>query len=388
MQSHTAVAMFQSFISTLRQRSCRHRFSRQLAASSARRSLHMVSTAEKAVSVVESGDCVFIHGAMNTPQALIRALAGRAGPELKDVRTVSIHTEGDVNPLVAPEAAVSFRHNALFCGPNVRRAVNEGRADFTPCFLSDIPNFFRKRVIPVDVAMVKVRFVAWVGGEGWLCGGWFVLSLCLVTHLCACTLRFIVRARACAIADAVPLYECNVWIRTSPPDRHGYCSLGTSVDVACAACEVATTIIAEVCPDVPRTHGDSLLHESRISFGFENTKDPVWHSGEAAPSTVHREIGNHVAGVINDYACIQAGIGNIPDATFLSLRDRKGLGIHTEMFSDSLLDLMEAGVVTNERKKVFPGSTSFDLEQCVALFSVAAAGVGSPFDSNRHVLDS
>ena len=263
----------------------------------------MVS-ADEAVHVVRSGDSVFIHSAMNTPHLLVEALARRAAPagstspsDLRDVTTVSIHTEGD-NPLVAEEAATTFRHNALFCGPNVRKAVQAGRADFTPCFLSEIPAFFRQGVLPVDVALVKL----------------------------------------------------------SPPDNHGYCSMGTSVDVTVAALERAATIVAEICPHVPRTHGDGSVHVSRLA-AVVDSPEPVWHAAPASPSELHREIGRHVASVINDGACVQAGIGNIPDATFLCLGDRKDLGIHTEMFSDSLLHLIEAGVVTNEHKKVFPGKT-------------------------------
>mmetsp|Transcript_9494 Transcript_9494/g.35543 ORF Transcript_9494/g.35543 Transcript_9494/m.35543 type:complete len:454 (-) Transcript_9494:297-1658(-) len=276
-------------------------------------------SADEAVEVVKSGDSVFVHGAAMTPTHLVKALAGRAHPSLTDVKVVSIHTEGE-NPLVAPEAEVSFRANALFMGANVREAVAAGRADATPCFLSEIPSFFRKDIIPVDVAMIQV----------------------------------------------------------SPPDKHGYCSLGTSVDVAVAACEKASTIIAQVNPNVPRTHGDSLIHVSFIEAAVE-VNDPVHHDSAPEILDIHHKIGANIAALVEDGATIQAGIGVIPDAALLALKDHKDLGVHTEMFSDGLLGLVKDGIVTNKFKKNYSG-------KIVTSFSVGSRDLMDFVDDNPDVL--
>ncbi len=251
-------------------------------------------SAEEAVSVVKSGSRVFIHSVAAAPRRLIEAMTARA-PELRVVEIVSLHTEGDA-PYAAPELQKSFRVNALFVGANVRRAVEEGRADYLPVFLSEVPSLFRSGILPLDVAMIHV----------------------------------------------------------SPPDRHGFCSLGVSVDVSRAAVQSARTVIAQVNPRMPRTHGDGLIHVDQI--------DAMVEVDEAIPaipppviSEQERAIGRHCAELVDDGSTLQIGIGAIPQATLAALVDHHRLGVHTEMLSDGIVDLVEKGVVTGEAKRVHPG---------------------------------
>ncbi|WP_242394333.1 acetyl-CoA hydrolase/transferase family protein [Anaeromyxobacter oryzisoli] len=251
-------------------------------------------SAEEAVAVVKSGDRVFVHSVAAAPRRLIDALTARAG-ELRVVEIVSLHTEGDA-PYAAPEHARSFRLNALFVGANVRAAVDEGRADYLPVFLSEVPRLFRAGILPLDVALVHV----------------------------------------------------------SPPDRHGYCSLGVSVDVSRAAVQTARTVIAQVNPRMPRTHGDGLIHLDAIDY-LVDVDEPI-HELPALPiSAVEQAIGSHCAELVDDGACLQLGIGAIPQATLAALGDHQRLGIHTEMLSDGIVDLVEKGVITGEMKRVHPG---------------------------------
>ncbi|HEX6203373.1 MAG TPA: acetyl-CoA hydrolase/transferase C-terminal domain-containing protein [Thermoanaerobaculia bacterium] len=254
---------------------------------------HPVS-AEEAVRVIRSGDRVFLHTAAAAPLRLIEAMTARAD-ELSAVEVVSLHTEGPA-PYTAPEHAGSFRLNALFVGPNVREAVNDGRADFVPVFLSEIPQLLRGRALPVDVALVHV----------------------------------------------------------SPPDRHGFCSLGVSVDVSLAAVETARRVVAQVNPRMPRTHGDGMIHVDRLHALVE-VDDELPERTPGPLSDVERAIGRHVASLIEDGATLQTGIGAIPTAVLASLGDHRELGVHTEMFSDGVIDLVERGVITGSRKKVHPG---------------------------------
>lgn len=251
-------------------------------------------SAEEAVAVVKSGDRVFIHSVAAAPRRLIEALTARAG-ELRVVEIVSIHTEGDA-PYAAPEHAKSFRLNALFVGANARTAVEEGRADYLPVFLSEVPRLFRAGILPLDVALIHV----------------------------------------------------------SPPDRHGYCSLGVSVDVTRAAVQTARTVIAQVNPRMPRTHGDGLIHLDAIDYLVE-VDAPIHEMPAVALSEVERAIGSHCAELVDDGACLQLGIGAIPQATLAALGDHQRLGIHTEMLSDGIVDLVEKGVITGEMKRVHPG---------------------------------
>jgi acyl-CoA hydrolase len=254
------------------------------------------------VELVRSGDRVYLHEAAMAPLELMEALVRRA-PELRDVETVSIHTEGPA-PHVAPGLEGHIRHNALFVGSNVRQAVNEGRADYTPVFLSDIPALFHGTDLPLDVAFVQV----------------------------------------------------------SPPDRHGFCRLGVSVSVARAAVDNARTVIGLVNPRVPLTLGNSAVHISRFAALVE-TDRPLPTLAPGPISEISEQIGQHVASLIPNRATLQLGIGAIPDAVLSCLTNHEDLGIHTEMFSDGLLALAERGVITNRYKATWRGRvvTSFAL---------------------------
>ncbi len=246
-------------------------------------------TADEAVRLIRSGDRVYIHEAAMAPHELLDALARRA-PELHDVETISLHTEGPA-PHASPEVAGHIRHNALFMGKNVRDAVNEGRADYTPTFLSEIPRLLTQGPLKPDVALIQV----------------------------------------------------------SPPDPHGFCRLGLSIACARSAVDSAPTVIALVNKQVPRTLGNSAVHISRFASIVEvdrplpTVRPPVLGETEQA-------IGRHVADLIPDRATLQMGIGAIPDATLACLTDREDLGIHTEMFSDGLDALANTGVITNRFK--------------------------------------
>lgn len=248
---------------------------------------------EEAVSCIKSGDRVFIHSVAAAPHQLIRAMTNRA-PELKDVEVVHIHTEGDA-PYVAPEYAGSFCTNCMFVGANVREALTTGRADYIPVFLSEVPALFRQKILPIDVALIQV----------------------------------------------------------SPPDKHGYCSLGVSVDVSRAAVQMAKHVVAQINPNMPRTHGDGLIHISRIDAMIE-VDDPIPEVIPRPLTEVEKAIGKNIAGLVDDGATLQMGIGAIPDAVLASLTNHKNLGIHTEMFSDGLIELVEKGVVNGKKKKKHP----------------------------------
>jgi 4-hydroxybutyrate CoA-transferase len=271
-------------------------------AGSARRQRPPVLTADEAVRLIEPGDRVYLHEVAMTPHELLEALVRRA-PELSAVEVVSLHTEGPA-PHVAPELAGHMRHNALFVGANVREAVNDGRADYTPVFLSQVPEMFTDGRLPLDVALLQV----------------------------------------------------------SPPDQHGFCRLGTSIACARAAADHARTVIALVNPRVPRTLGNSAVHIRRFAAMVE-TDRPLPTVEPPAIGEVERQIGEHVAALVPDRATLQMGIGAIPDAVLSCLDDRKDLGVHTEMFSDGLLALAEAGIVTNRFKTTWRGRivTSFAL---------------------------
>ena len=250
-----------------------------------------ILSAPEAVACIRSGQQLFVQGGAATPTALLVALTARAS-ELTDVGVVHFHTEGPA-PHLAPEMAGRFRHRALFIGANAREAVNEGRADYVPVFLSDVPELFSTGVLPLDAAFINV----------------------------------------------------------TPPDAHGYCSLGTSVDAALAATHAATTVIAQLNPSMPRTLGDSFIHVDEIDFAVVVDQPP--HAHRPAPiGDVERRIGELVADLVPDGATLQMGIGSIPTAVGLSLLDKHDLGIHTELFTDPVLDLVEAGVVTGAAKEI------------------------------------
>jgi acyl-CoA hydrolase len=264
---------------------------------------HIYISGEEAVKAIKPGNRVFIHGGAATPHHLINKMVERAS-ELWNVELVSISLQGNIS-FADPKYKDSFFINSLFVSAPVRKAVNDGRGDYVPVFLSEIPNLFRRNVLPIDVALVQV----------------------------------------------------------SPPDKHGFCSLGVSVDVAAAAIKCAKHVIAQVNPRMPRTHGDSMVNvKSFNSMVYAEQELPEITSDEGKSEVIDL-IGKNVASLIEDGATLQTGIGSVPDAVLACLGDRKGLGIHTEMFSDGVLPLIEKGVITNEFKKKHRGkiATAFIL---------------------------
>ena len=246
---------------------------------------------EEAVKVIKSGDKVFVHGGAATPHYLLRKMVERAN-ELSNVELISISSQGPA--LFAEEKyRNSFYINSLFVSANVRAAVNSGRGDYIPVFLSEIPNLFKRNIISLDVALVHV----------------------------------------------------------SPPDEHGFCSLGVSVDVAATAVKTAKYVIAQINPNMPRTFGDGQVHVDDFDaiVQADDQLPEVVSAGSDSP--VFMKIGKFCADLIEDGATIQTGIGAIPDAVLASLSGHKELGVHTEMFSDGILPLIEKGVITNEHKK-------------------------------------
>jgi acetyl-CoA hydrolase len=254
-----------------------------------------VTSAEEAVKEIRSGDRVWVHPGCNTPTRLLEAMVARA-PELEDVEVVHILTLAEA-PYADPGMEGHFRHRSLFTGGNVRQAVNEGRADFVPIHLHDIPALISRGQMPVDVALVHI----------------------------------------------------------SPPDEHGFCSFGVGVDATKTAVEHARTVIALINRQMPRALGDSFVHVSKLGKVVEVDDPLIEHPMSPEVSDVARKIGENIASLITDGATIQMGIGEIPDAVLDFLEDKKHLGVHTEMFSDGLVDLFEAGVVTNERKTLHRG---------------------------------
>jgi 4-hydroxybutyrate CoA-transferase len=251
-------------------------------------------SAEDAVKVIGSGDCVYIHPGCAEPERLVNAMVARAD-ELRNVKVIHILTRGIAN-YVRPEMAGSFRHVALFSGANVREAINEGRADIVPIFLSEIESLFSSGAMPIDVALIHV----------------------------------------------------------SPPDEHGFCSFGVGVDTTKTAAECARVVIAQVNPKVPRTLGDSFIHLNKIHYVVEVTDSLLEYPMGEVSDTAMR-IGGHIAGMIEDGSTLQLGIGEIPDAVLSYLTGKKHLGIHSEMVSDGVIDLIESGVITNEKKTLHTG---------------------------------
>jgi acyl-CoA hydrolase len=263
-------------------------------------------SAEGAVDAVRSGDRVYVQGASAFPQTLIDALTLRGEPDapggpLQNVELVHLHTNGRA-PYLDARYQNAFHHRALFVGPNAREAIQCGRASYVPIFLSDVPDLFRSGNFPIDVALIHV----------------------------------------------------------SPPDSHGYCSLGTSVDVTLAAVQTARVVVAQVNPQMPRTLGESFIHLSDIDHAVEIDTD-VPEMPAAVPTPTQQAIGEHVAELVPDGATVQIGIGGIPDSVLRALSHRKDLGIHSEVISDGILDLVERGVVTGARKTINKGKivTSF-----------------------------
>ncbi len=244
----------------------------------------------QAMERIKPGSNLFIQTGAAAPQHLIRGLMKRAG-ELKDITIYQMHTEGEA-PYADPQWEDVFKVNCFFIGANLRKAVQEGRADYIPLFLSEIPSIFRNKIITIDFALIHV----------------------------------------------------------SIPDEHGYCSLGVSVDIAPAVLETCGCIIAQVNPNMPRTYGDAIIHVSRLDCIVEVTDDLIVAEVEASDA-VTTKIAENVASLIENGSTLQMGIGKIPNAVLKSLKGHRQLGVHTEMFSDGIMDLIENGAITGELKK-------------------------------------
>ncbi|WP_431125884.1 acetyl-CoA hydrolase/transferase family protein [Flagellimonas flava] len=273
-----------------------------------------ITSAEEAVGLIKSGDRVFVQGAAMTPNELVDALCERH-KEVENVEIVSIHTEGSAQYTEEPYCN-SFHLNSCFVGGNVRKSVNTPNAGYIPIFLSEIPWLFKRNILPLDVAIVQV----------------------------------------------------------SQPDKHGYCSLGVSVDVALPAVRTAKKIIVQINPYVPRTHGTGIVHIDEIEFAIEVNR-PIHEHNPGVISDLEHEIGANVASLIEDGATLQMGIGNIPNAVLDNLKNHKRLGIHTEMFSDGVLPLIEQGIITGEDKAVKRG-------KIVSCFAVGSRKLYDFIDDN------
>jgi 4-hydroxybutyrate CoA-transferase len=247
----------------------------------------------EALAVVRSGMRVYIQPGCAEPETLVEALLRRA-PFVRDVEVVHMLTLGNAD-YVKPEMAGHFRHNAMFIGANVREAINDGRADYTPVHLSEIEDLFETGTMPIDVALIQV----------------------------------------------------------SPPDLHGFCSFGVGVDTTLTAAKCARHVIAQVNDQMPRTYGDSFIHVSNIGAIVESSR-PLCQLPQQPLSELHRAVAKNVAGLIDDGAVVQTGIGGIPDAVLSFLFDRKDLGVHSELASDSVIPLIESGVITGVRKNYKP----------------------------------
>jgi len=250
-------------------------------------------TPEEALRCVQSGMRVYIHPGCAEPETLVDALIRRA-PFVQDVEIVHMMTMGRAD-YVAPEMTSHFRHNAVFIGGNVREAINEGRADYTPVYLSEIEELFESGAMPLDVALIEV----------------------------------------------------------SPPDAHGFCSFGVGVDTTLTAAKCARYVVAQVNDQMPRTYGDSFIHVNQIDAVVESSR-PLCAMVKHEITEMHTAIAHNVAGLIEDGSVLQTGIGGIPDAVLPFLMDRKDLGIHSELVSDGVIPLIESGIITGARKNFKP----------------------------------
>ncbi|HEU4381970.1 MAG TPA: acetyl-CoA hydrolase/transferase C-terminal domain-containing protein [Anaeromyxobacteraceae bacterium] len=251
---------------------------------------------EEAASHIQSGVKVFIHGAAATPTPLVDAMCRRR--DLEGVTLYHLHTSGPVH-FADPESEGRFLSVSLFVGPALRESIEEGRADFMPIFLSDIPPLFTSGQLQLDAALLQL----------------------------------------------------------SPPDRHGFCTLGTSVDAARAAVDSARVLVAEINEQMPHTHGNNMVPFDRLA-AFVHTDRPLVEAEPVQETRVESRIGEMIAGLVEDGATLQMGIGGIPNAVLSRLGNKHELGVHTEMFSDGVIDLVLAGVITNRQKKVHPGRTT------------------------------
>ncbi|MFK8043264.1 acetyl-CoA hydrolase/transferase family protein [Congregibacter sp.] len=256
--------------------------------------MKLCDSALEAVSAIGSGEFIWSHSMAATPVLLLDALAEHVVSHT-DITLMQLHLE-HADKVTAPEMEEHLRHRCFFAGKETRKLINEGRADYVPMFLSEIPKLFRKGEQRVDTALIQV----------------------------------------------------------SPPDRHGNCSLGISVEATKAACDVAEKIVAHINPLMPRTHGDSFINVRDIHSAFQLSEPLINVSGKSS-SDIENQIGAHVASLVEDGACLQMGIGAIPDAALRCLGGHQNLGVHTEMFSDGVLPLLESGVINNANKKIAKG---------------------------------
>ena len=253
-----------------------------------------VLSAEEAASKVQSNQRIFLTGNCSTPKVFVQALVDRY-EELEDVEVTQLLGLG-LGEFITSDMAAHIRINSLFIPPNIRRAINEGLADFTPVLLSEVPHLFTTGRLELDMAVIQV----------------------------------------------------------SPPDEHGFCSFGVEVGVSKTAAETAKMVVAEVNPNMPRTLGDSFIHVSQID-AFIEVDYPITVLPAAEPSALQDEIASHIADLIPNGATLQLGIGGVPDAVLRRLTGHKNLGIHTELFSDGVMDMIERGIINNAKKSIHPG---------------------------------
>jgi acyl-CoA hydrolase len=256
--------------------------------------MYRVVSAEEAVKVIKSNDNIYIQAAAAAPQALIKAMSARH-EELRNVQICQLHTEGEA-PYANPDFKDSFHVNSFFIGKNVRHTLKAGNGSYTPIFLSEVPRLFKENIINLDVVLIHV----------------------------------------------------------SVPDRHGYCSLGVSVEASLAAIDNAKTVIAQVNTEMPRTHGAGIIHVSEIDYFVESNEALPSHE-MAQPTAIESKIGDYVASLIEDRSTLQMGIGSIPNAVLTRLTNHKDLGLHTEMFSDGVIDLILNNVINGNYKKINRG---------------------------------
>lgn len=255
----------------------------------------MYTSPEEAVKCIESNNNVFLHSAVAVPNLLVKAMTARHS-ELKNVSIYSIHTEGEA-PYAADEMRNSFTIKPFFVGQNIRKNIQSNQGSYIPVFLSEVPALFRSGSIPIDVALISV----------------------------------------------------------SPPDRHGYCTLGPSIDISLSAVQSAKIVIAQINEFIPRTHGDGFIHISKIDFAIEHN-EPLPQVMDHPLTETEIRIGKNIANLIENGATLQMGIGAIPNAVLSCLNNHKDLGIHSEMFSDGILPLVESGVINGSKKAKFPNS--------------------------------
>ncbi len=256
--------------------------------------MYKAVSAEEAVKIIKSNSKVYIQAAAAAPQALIKAMSQRH-EELRNVEICQLHTEGEA-PYANPELRESFHVNSFFIGKNVRHTLKAGNGSYTPVFLSELPLLFKRNIVDLDVALIHV----------------------------------------------------------SVPDRHGYCSLGVSVEATLAAIDNADVVIAQVNKNMPRTHGDGIIHVSEINVFVESNEELPVH-GITEPTEVEQKIGDYVAGLIENKSTLQMGIGSIPNAVLSKLTNHQDLGLHTEMFSDGVIDLILKDVINGNYKSINPG---------------------------------